>query len=213
MIGRVTLRNPSCSPALPSALLPATIKGCDSDPAIRIVSLASPLQTGLRVASGGDPSSWSICQPHLVDRLFPEMGLPVPHLRVGALQERSGAVGGALGSLSLSAQPAAVGCPGRNVSIFLPQMSGADTVGDDDEASRKRKSKNLYVAKIHDPQPCSQGDFFPSLSPSSIPGLVSPPGVQVGRRGRAQPCPRETPVHSKTLRLASGPGGAGAPGS
>uniref|UniRef100_A0A8C9KEM4 Regulator of G-protein signaling 3 n=1 Tax=Panthera tigris altaica TaxID=74533 RepID=A0A8C9KEM4_PANTA len=28
------------------------------------------------------------------------------------------------------------------------KMSGADAVGDDDEASRKRKSKNLYVAKI-----------------------------------------------------------------
>ena len=55
---------------------------------------------------------------------------------------------GAIGSLSLSAQAAAFGCPDCNVSIFLPQMSGADAVGDDDEASRKRKSKNLYVAKI-----------------------------------------------------------------
>lgn len=43
----------------------------------------------------------------------------------------------------LSAQAAAFGHPDYNVSVFLPQMSGADTVGDDDEASRKRKSKNL----------------------------------------------------------------------
>lgn len=51
----------------------------------------------------------------------------------------------------LFAEAAAPGCPDCNLSVFPPQMSGADTVGDDDEASQKRKSKNLYVGMIHSP--------------------------------------------------------------
>ena len=62
----------------------------------------------------------------------------------------------------LFAQAAAPGYPDCNVSVFSLQMSGADTAGDDDDASRKRKSKNLYVGKILGPHPSDGGGGLPA---------------------------------------------------
>ena len=68
----------------------------------------------------------------------------------------------------LFAQAAAPGYPDCNVSVFSLQMSGADTAGDDDDASRKRKSKNLYVGKILGPHPSDGGGGAPC--PPQSPG-------------------------------------------
>lgn len=101
----------------------------------------------------------------------------------------------------LFAQAAAPGHPDYSMSVFSLQMSGADTVGDDDEASRKRKSKNLYVEKFlpivirEDPAP-SYSAF----------GFFFPPGEGARRRGCTQFCPRQRPVNYKILGLISGPG-------
>lgn len=102
------------------------------------------------------------------------------------------------------AQAAAFGCPNCNESLFLPQMSGTDAAGDDDEGSRKRKSKNLYVAKIRGPQPCSRGGS-PTPFSSSVLELASPPRVQVGRRGCVQSFSRQTP-DNRNLGLSMAPG-------
>ncbi|XP_063552745.1 regulator of G-protein signaling 3 isoform X13 [Gorilla gorilla gorilla] len=70
-------------------------------------------------------------------------GMPSP----STLKKELGRNGGSMHHLSLFfTGHRKAGVPGRPdciVSVFSPQMSGADTVGDDDEASRKRKSKNL----------------------------------------------------------------------
>nr|XP_040142116.1 regulator of G-protein signaling 3-like isoform X2 [Ictidomys tridecemlineatus] len=81
----------------------------------------------------------------------------------------------------------------HHLSLFFTghrKMSGPDGVGDDDEASQKRKSKNLYVGKIHS---LHSWDWGGSLHPSSssAQGFVLYPGGQVGRR--AVPIPSLAP--------------------
>lgn len=90
----------------------------------------------------------------------------------------------------LFAQAAAPGYPDCNVSVFSLQMSGADTAGDDDDASRKRKSKNLYVGKIPGPHPSDRGGRVGGAPctplrplPSGLFPMPSGLGVEVERRG------------------------------
>lgn len=106
-------------------------------------------------------------QQHSLDRPF--LGARLPTLICFVRGRNFGRRGGLFcrscwTPAPLSAQAAAPGSPDHYLSVFFPQMSGPDTLGDNDEGSQKRKSKNLYVGKIHCPHPCIQGA---PLHPSS----------------------------------------------
>ena len=69
------------------------------------------------------------------------------------------------------------------MSVFSLQMSGPDTVGDDDDTSRKRKSKNLYVGKIYGPHPSDGGGgAVPAHLSFPCPLAYSPCPVGQGQR-------------------------------
>lgn len=131
VIGQVTQQKPDWSPALLSLY------------GLSTVSLACPQQAGLLCAPEEAPLAGGSRKLIIsLDRLFllPPVLLGVEVLGLGH-GFRGCRILDPLGLGRSSCTPRL-----HRVSVFSLQMSG-DNIGDDDEASKKRKSKNMYVVR------------------------------------------------------------------